>query len=313
MNSFPARLTLAVLFTVTTAISKTYTTRFEGTENPLSEGGAWLHAGLDWKPVRKVDGVAYGTQTGSGGYDDSYAHLSGFGPDQSAWGVIRRTPGSSGFHEVEIHLRWSDGAHSARGYECLLSYDGSYAQIVRWNGPFGDFTYIGSAAKAPVPKTGDTLRASITGNLIVVLYNGAEIMRATDNTYAAGDPGMGFFIQSNDDNSAMGFTSYTATDETASSGHTDRTENTGPFGLLHNYPNPFNPETTITYSLPFQSPVTLIVYDMIGREVAPLVDERQMRGSHSVRFDGSSLSGGMYAYRLTAGTYASPQRMVLLK
>jgi hypothetical protein len=155
--------------------------------------------------------------------------------------------------------------------------------------------------------------ASITGNLIVVHYNGAEIMRATDNTYATGDPGMGFFIQSNDDNSAMGFTSYTATDETAGSGHTGRIEDNDPFGLLHNYPNPFNPETTITYSLPFQSPVTLIVYNMIGREVAPLVDERQMRGSHSVRFDGSSLSGGMYAYRLTAGTYASTQRMVLLK
>jgi hypothetical protein len=313
MNPFSPRLMLAVLFMGATAFSKTYSTHFDGTENPLSEGGAWSHAGLDWRQARKVEGVAYGTQTGSGGYDDSYAHLSGFGPDQSAWGVIERTPGSSGFHEVEIHLRWSDEAHGARGYECLISYDGSYAQIVRWNGPFGDFTYIGSAASPPFPRSGDTLKASITGNLIVVRYNGAEIMRATDDTYAAGDPGIGFYIQSDDDNSAMGFTSFSATDENGVTGQAGSMGDNAQFGLLQNYPNPFNPETTITYTLPFPAPVSLIVFDMLGREAAPLVNETQMTGNHAVRFDGSSLTGGMYACRLTAGSYTRTRRMVLVK
>src|SRR5262245_9498429 len=60
---------------------KSYSTEFDGIENPLSEGGVWSHVGLDWRNVEKSGGIAYGTQTGTGGYDDSYAVLSGFPPD----------------------------------------------------------------------------------------------------------------------------------------------------------------------------------------------------------------------------------------
>src|SRR5574341_362793 len=74
-----------------TAGAQTYSTRFEGgEENPLSDGGKWRNAGLDWTSVRKSRGLACGTQTGTNTgarqYDDSYAHLAGFPPDQEAWG-----------------------------------------------------------------------------------------------------------------------------------------------------------------------------------------------------------------------------------
>lgn len=193
------------------AVPKIYTTDFEGKENPLSEGGRWQQNGLYWKKVRKVNGLAYGTQTGSGGFDDSYAYLSGFPPDHSGSGAVHVTPGHPGNHEVEILLRWSDDAQNAWGYECLLPYHDKYTpQIVRWNGPFGDFTYLAKAKSPVIPKTGDVFSASIKGNLIIVCLNGVEVVRATDDTYKTGNPGIGFFIRGKGSNSAMALTSFTA-------------------------------------------------------------------------------------------------------
>lgn len=72
------------------------------------------------------------------------------------------------------------------------------------------------------------------------------------------------------------------------------------FRLFQNYPNPFNPVTTIAYELPGWSNVRLSVFDMLGREVAVLVDERMDAGAHETRFDGSTFASGVYLYRLQA-------------
>jgi hypothetical protein len=66
-----------------------------------------------------------------------------------------------------------------------------------------------------------------------------------------------------------------------------------------NYPNPFNPATTISYSLPEAMQVTIQIYDMIGRRVAILVDQRQTPGTHNVVWDASSAASGIYIYRVT--------------
>jgi hypothetical protein len=93
----------------------------------------------------------------------------------------------------------------------------------------------------------------------------------------------------------------------------------GHFDLRQNYPNPFNPTTVIRYSVPevgtHGSPVrvTLKVYDILGREVATLVDGEQHAGNTRVRFDAGKLPSGTYVYRLQAGSNLAVRKMVLMK
>ncbi len=89
------------------------------------------------------------------------------------------------------------------------------------------------------------------------------------------------------------------------------------FRLDQNYPNPFNPGTTITYELPKQGHVTLKIYDVLGHEVATLVDEVESPGFKSVKFDATSLrkplASGVYFYRLEAGQLSATRRLMLVK
>jgi hypothetical protein len=104
------------------------------------------------------------------------------------------------------------------------------------------------------------------------------------------------------------------------------------FALFQNYPNPFNPETTISYAIPnsarnlndfssTSSPrndniyVTLKVYDLLGKEIATLVDEMKRPGKYNSKFSilNSQLSTGVYFYRLSAGNYHSVKKMILMK
>jgi hypothetical protein len=85
------------------------------------------------------------------------------------------------------------------------------------------------------------------------------------------------------------------------------------FGLSQNYPNPFNPETRIAFAVKNASPTTLKVYDMLGREVATLVDAQLAPGSYAVSFAGHGLASGTYFYTLTAGSYRETRRMMLVR
>jgi len=85
------------------------------------------------------------------------------------------------------------------------------------------------------------------------------------------------------------------------------------FQLKENYPNPFNPATQIEYALPSAEQVTLKVYDLLGREVATLVNEKQASGRHKATFDASGLSSGIYIYRLKAGDFSKTRKMMLIK
>lgn len=85
------------------------------------------------------------------------------------------------------------------------------------------------------------------------------------------------------------------------------------FQLYQNYPNPFNPSTVIRYSLPANGNVVLKVYNVLGNEVATLVNEKKEGGTHAVEFDGSTLPSGIYTYRIQSGEFTATKKLLLLK
>ena len=84
-------------------------------------------------------------------------------------------------------------------------------------------------------------------------------------------------------------------------------------GLAQNYPNPFNPTTNISFDVAHSSEVNLTVYDLLGKEVATLVDEVKSAGQHVVQFDGSNLSNGVYIARMNIGNQVFTKKMILMK
>jgi hypothetical protein len=90
------------------------------------------------------------------------------------------------------------------------------------------------------------------------------------------------------------------------------------FKLFQNYPNPFNPSTNIKFQIPESKFVTLKIYDLLGREISTLVNEKLSAGEYEVPFNaentgGINLASGVYFYRLTMDDYVSVKRMILLK
>ncbi len=85
------------------------------------------------------------------------------------------------------------------------------------------------------------------------------------------------------------------------------------FELLQNYPNPFNPSTVISFTLPTSQNVMLAVYNVLGEKVAELIDGEMSAGNHSVTFDASNFSSGIYIYRISADNFASNKKMLLIK
>ncbi len=228
-----------VAVTVSTASTRLYTTSFPNTENPISEGGNWTNGltnGLDWADVRTTPGLAFGTDVV--GYGDSTAIVSGsWGPDQMVQATVHSVnPTDNLFEEVELRLRSTVTAHSNTGYEInfrCLKDNNAYSQIVRWNGPLANFTYLSSLGGAQYGVTdGDVVKATMIGNVITTYINGVQIAQVTDNTYKTGSPGMGFYLQGLSD---YGFTSFTASDGL---GGGDTVPPTTPLNLAANIGSP---------------------------------------------------------------------------
>lgn len=197
-------------------------TTFDLTEDPISEGGLWVQqgglSGLDWTNVQTAGGVAFGTQTGSGGYDDSIALLSGYNADQRVSAVVRFDgvrSGATDSHEVELILRGSYRPHDQTLYECNLGYSGPlgwYSQIMLLDGGLGVFREVGSLLVNSLEvHDGDVFTAEIVGNSIRTYLNGVAISAAVDNTIATGQPGVGFFWRGTENVDDLAFTEMCAT------------------------------------------------------------------------------------------------------
>ena len=85
------------------------------------------------------------------------------------------------------------------------------------------------------------------------------------------------------------------------------------YDLSQNYPNPFNPSTVITYALPQAGYVSLTVFNLLGEEVATLVNENMSAGTHTVEFNGSNLTSGIYIYSIISNGFIYSRKMVLMK
>jgi hypothetical protein len=217
----------------------TYTTNFPLTENPISEGGKWIGGqsagGNLWGNAQTTPGLAFGVSEPTQ-YGDPTAILTGsWGQTQTAAAVVKINVRPTGCcHEVEVHLRSTISTHNINGYEVLCpvhSNPGYGFQVVRWNGPNGDFVYLpctGSLCSvAHQCVNGDVIKATASGTnpvTIVVNLNGSDVVTATDNgsayngpggaagPWTSGNPGIGFYDSQDNNWNYFGFSSFTATD-----------------------------------------------------------------------------------------------------
>ncbi|HUI29389.1 MAG TPA: polysaccharide deacetylase family protein [Candidatus Acidoferrales bacterium] len=199
-----------------------------------------------------------------------------------------------------------------------------------WVAPFGTVArYIierNSTSVTEISNYGDSIRVQLTDNLdsdyydipitirrslpegwdsVVVLQNGdtlsSQMVKVDTVKYVMFDgvPNAGNITIVNETGTAVGLRGGFASPEA--------------FGLLQNYPNPFNPSTKITYQLSKSGYVTLKVYDVLGRAVAVLVNQRQNAGNYNVTFDANNLSSGAYFYRISTEEFSDVKKLVLVR
>jgi hypothetical protein len=211
---------------------RSYATRFPADENPISEGGIWLNGrthALDWANIQTKGGLAHGEtlplvvterraeqgdQITEGDYNDPAAILAGiWGRNQHVTAVVfSRNQTDKYYHEVELLLRGNLTPHRISTYEvffrCLKAETG-YAEIVRWEGPIGGWKSLCRRdGKEFGVANGDIIEATIIGNTIKGYINGIEVTSAIDDTYHAGNPGMGFNYGAEETYSDHGLTYY---------------------------------------------------------------------------------------------------------
>ena len=198
-----------------------YATTFSATEQPLSEGGRWLHHDPLLTVCRTADGRAFGTQSGTNGYDDSNAYLTGYGDNYEIEAVVWIAPGSKGpgNREVELLLRWTDdgplrgsrfGDTHANGYEINAQSEGSYLQLGRFKGAL-----LKEVDGFASPRSGDRFRARIEGQRIRVWWNDKKLIDYTDADpklrVDKGNPGIGFYVSGGAFNGDFGIESLRVT------------------------------------------------------------------------------------------------------
>jgi len=146
-------------------------------------------------------------------------------------------------------------------------------------------------------------------------YIDVDVEMIVGNT--AGTYNIGYFVT----NAALDFTDSTYYDisldnqieVTGGTGVETNSVMPSQFNLSQNYPNPFNPTTTISFELPVSGKTTLKIYNLLGNEVATLVNGYVSAGSHQIVFDASKLETGIYYYKLTAGDFSATKKLILIK
>jgi len=179
----------------------------------------------------------------------------------------------------------------------------SYEHIYALGSPDGGATW--SEAKDITPGTGSdrafAALADVVDDNLHIVYNDDDIA----GNWLQGDHGS--------QETAVKYLMYPAADLLVTGVAEIPGEVPGVYSLAQNYPNPFNPTTNISYAIPAESFVTLKVFDILGQEVATLVNEFQNPGTYMVDFNAADFANGAYFYRLQAGNFTDVKKMVLMK
>ena len=202
-----------------------FSTTFPTTQNPVSAGGGLITStspGVNWSglklggggnlPVAPVDvvspGLAESVDYGNTNYGDALAVATGtWSPDQSASVVVGNLAAQAGgYEEFEVHLRTNPT--TGAGYEITWGYNNNYIAVATWNAN-GGYTNLYFAETSTAIHPGDTLTASIKGNVITLYDNGVQEAQITDNTFTSGNPGFGF---NQGGTHEYGISSFSATD-----------------------------------------------------------------------------------------------------
>jgi len=251
--------------------------------------------------TRTYGGTAYEwgnsvRQTSDGGYIVA-GYTSSFGAGLGDAYLIKTN--SSG---DTLWTRTYGGTNREAGYSVQQTSDGGYI-VAGYTESFGSGSLDAYLIKTN--SSGDTLWTRTYGGTSVEV--GYSVQQTSDGGYIVAGNTYSF--------GAGSFDVYlikTLGDGTVSV-RDDRSGMPTGFVLLQNYPNPFNPATVIRYQIPVRSRVSVNVYDVLGRNVATLVDEVQEVGYKSIEWDARGIASGVYFYRLQAGAFTESKKLILLR
>lgn len=189
----------------------------------------------------------------------------------------------------------------------------NYVRIPMMGNYSGTVTY--TASVSPTPSTGSITFAWNPGNVKVLTGTPDSIkLSATTSSNCAYGTYTVTVTGVETGGPRTHTRTYTLVVSSTPSGINNNTQSAYQYNLYQNYPNPFNPSTSIEFFLPKQSLVNLKVYDLVGKEVATLVNnDLRKEGLHQVTFDGTNLSSGVYYYKITAGEFTDIRKMLLVK
>ncbi len=315
-NTKPDILSAASIDTMTTpsAVNQYYAKGWQ-----VNQYGNWWHTGA-------LDGTASELVRTSGGYawviilNERNLTNSNFWPDLDnlGWNCIATTSTFPGFDLLDFPTQNCTNLST--------SVSSGTSVNVKWTNGNGDGRILiahadSSVNKFPLDGTDYSSNSSFgagtdLGNGNFVIYSGT----ANNATVTNLDPNKTYYfrvVEFNKNSTTGDNALYQLANGTKDSiriNVTDVEKTFLPtFNLAQNYPNPFNPSTTISWQSPVDSWQTLKVYDILGKEVAVLVDEFKQAGRNEVKFDASRLASGVYFYRITAGKYSSVKKMLLQK